>query len=135
MVEKVSRGQGFEGSRGQEFILRLFKPLVELADAEHHQENFKSVLQQYCQKNYNSTPNYLLLDEKGPDHNKCFEVGVSITHRHFQSAWGVTKKQAEQKAAFNALIELKVLKEPNCVTKHLAFMFLSLVYDFKYAKK
>ena len=94
----------------KEFILKHFEPLILKADAQQHHENFKSLLQQYCQKKFPSTPEYMLLDEKGPDHNKCFEMGVVIEHRHFPSAWGVTKKDAEQKAAKNALIELKVLK-------------------------
>ena len=33
---------------------------------------FRSLLQQYSQEQFNATPSYLLLDEKGPDHNKCF---------------------------------------------------------------
>ena len=52
-----------------------------------------------------------MLDEKGPDHNKCFEVAAVVRHRHFPSAWGMTKKEAEQKAALNALSELGVLDE------------------------
>ena len=49
---------------------------------------------------------YELLDEKGPDHSKCFEVCVSINGRRFTSAWGPNKKMAEQKAALMALEEL-----------------------------
>jgi ribonuclease-3 len=52
------------------------------------------------------------LDEKGPDHNKCFESEIVLDHRHFLSAWGVTKKEAEQKAAYNALVELGVVVGP-----------------------
>ncbi|MBN1126444.1 MAG: ribonuclease III [Sedimentisphaerales bacterium] len=89
-----------------EFILRLWSDLIDKADANQHQENFKSILQQYAQQQFNLTPMYELLDEKGPDHNKCFEIGVVIDHRHFPSAWGMTKKDAEQKAARYALIEL-----------------------------
>jgi len=37
---------------------------------------------------------------------------VTIENRHFPSAWGSNKKEAEQKAAFNALIELGVLEKP-----------------------
>jgi ribonuclease-3 len=52
-----------------------------------------------------------LLDEKGPDHNKCFECEVLLQDRSFSSAWGVTKKEAEQRAAYNALVELSVIKK------------------------
>jgi ribonuclease-3 len=94
-----------------EFILKMFNPLIDKANSRQHHENFKSLLQQHCQRRFSVTPEYLLLDEKGPDHNKCFEIGIVIDHRHFPTAWGVTKKDAEQKAAFNTLVELGVLKQ------------------------
>ncbi len=92
------------------FILRIFAPLIDRADAQQAQGNFKSLLQQYAQQQFNSTPVYTLLDEKGPDHNKCFESEATVAGRRFPSAWGINKKEAEQKAAFNALVELGVLK-------------------------
>ena len=49
---------------------------------------------------------YHLLDEKGPDHNKCFKVAAQIGRSRFQGAWGRNKKEAEQRAARNALSEL-----------------------------
>jgi len=100
---------GFEAAKS--FILKALGPKIEQANAEHSQGNFKSLLQQYAQEHFNSTPTYVLLDEKGPDHNKCFELEVSIANQHFHSAWGTNKKEAEQKAAFNALVELGILKE------------------------
>jgi dsRNA-specific ribonuclease len=54
---------------------------------------------------------YELLDEKGPDHSKCFEVCVTINGRRFDSAWGTNKKIAEQKAALHALRELAVMND------------------------
>ena len=93
----------------RDFILKVFGPLIDRADAEQVQGNFKSLLQQYSQEQFNATPSYVLLDEKGPDHNKCFELGVVINDRHFPSAWGTNKKEAEQKAALNALVEMDVL--------------------------
>ena len=56
-------------------------------------------------------PQYDLLDEKGPEHAKCFEVAVRLNGRQFPSAWGSSKKEAEQGAALAALISLKVLDE------------------------
>jgi ribonuclease-3 len=100
---------GLDSARN--FILRVFGPTIEQADAEHVQGNFKSLLQQYAQEQFNATPTYVLLDEKGPDHNKCFELEVAIASEHFPSAWGTNKKEAEQKAAYNALVELGVLKK------------------------
>ena len=100
---------GFEAART--FILKTFASLIDKADTQRAQGNFKSALQQYAQQQLNITPVYQLLDEKGPDHDKCFESEVVIADRHFTSGWGTTKKQAEQKAAFNALIELGILED------------------------
>ena len=93
----------------RQFILDSFGELLDEADAEQHQENFKSILQQHVQRVMETTPVYELLDEKGPDHSKCFEIGVAIANRRFSSAWGSSKKEAEQLAAYNALITLGAL--------------------------
>ncbi|MCI0498731.1 MAG: ribonuclease III [Planctomycetales bacterium] len=93
------------------FILAQFNPLIDAADAEQHQENYKSVLQQYCQQEYSCMPLYEVLDEKGPDHNKCFEVAAVIRHHRYPGAWGVTKKEAEQRAALNALRQLGLIPD------------------------
>ena len=95
----------------EKFILRVFDPMIAEADAEQHQENFKSLLQQHCQRQHSSTPFYELLDEKGPDHNKCFKVAAVIQHHRYHGAWGVTKKEAEQRAAYEALIELGLITQ------------------------
>jgi ribonuclease-3 len=98
---------GFEPAK--EFILRHFGPLINQADAAQHQENYKSLLQQYAQQNLNHSVSYEILDEKGPDHNKCFESAVVIDHKRYPSAWGNTKKDSQQMAAYNALVELGVI--------------------------
>ena len=74
--------------------------------ANQHSQNFKSILQQYAQRQWNATPFYEILDEKGPDHSKAFEVCVMISGRRFGSAWGNSKKESEQFAARVALEEL-----------------------------
>jgi len=100
---------GFEAART--FLLSCFAERIEQANREQTQDNFKSLLQQYAQQEFSVTPGYVLLDEKGPDHDKCFETQVVIRERHFPSAWGTNKKEAEQKAAFNALVTMGVIEE------------------------
>ena len=68
--------------------------------------NYKSHLQQLAQKKFGETPTYLLLDEKGPDHSKCFKITAQIGRQQYAPAWGRNKKDAEQRAAFNALSQL-----------------------------
>ncbi len=94
----------------KKFILMNFEELIAKVDSQQHQENFKSLLQQYAQKNLDSTVIYEVIDEQGPDHNKCFESEVIINSRRFNSAWGINKKASEQMAAKNALIELGVIE-------------------------
>lgn len=100
---------GFDAAR--DFIVRNFRYLIEQVDSQEAHGNFKSLLQQSSQEQFGVAPTYVLLDEKGPDHNKCFESEVVIDQRHFPSAWGANKKEAEQKAAYNALVELGVLQK------------------------
>jgi len=100
---------GLEPAR--KFILRAIGLFIDEAFENEHQRNFKSVLQQQAQRRWGATPDYHLLDEKGPDHSKCFEVAVSIGGRHFTSAWGMSKKEAEQEAARRALSELGFMKD------------------------
>jgi len=92
----------------KEYVLRTMTPKIDQIASNTHQQNYKAVLQQHAQKMLASTPTYELLDEKGPDHSKCFEVCVTIDGRRFSSAWGPNKKMAEQKAALLALEELGV---------------------------
>lgn len=97
---------GFEVVKA--YILRTMNPKIDIIAADTHQHNYKAVLQQHAQKSLGATPLYEMLDEKGPDHSKCFEVCVCVDGRRFPSAWGPNKKMAEQKAALLALEELGV---------------------------
>lgn len=94
----------------ERFIIRHMREVIGRAAASGHQQNFKSVLQQYSQRRLDHTPQYVILDEKGPDHSKCFEVAVELGNERFPSSWGNSKKQAEQQAALNALMALGVLE-------------------------
>jgi ribonuclease-3 len=87
----------------KEFILKYLNPEIEQVAEAAHAGNFKSLLQQVAQKEFNATPAYRLLDEAGPDHSKCFKISAVIGRYHYPAAWGRTKKEAEQKAAMNAL--------------------------------
>ncbi len=91
------------------FVLTAFGKLIDCADANEHHENFKSLLQQYAQQELSSCVHYETLDEKGPDHNKCFECAAIINSKRYKSAWGNNKKESQQKAAYNALAELGVI--------------------------
>jgi ribonuclease-3 len=90
------------------FVLEDVIPRIKQADLSGHQWNFKSVLQQAAQQHFERTPTYILLDEKGPDHAKCFQICVELHGHRFSACWGGSKKEAEQEAALEALITLGI---------------------------
>ena len=94
------------------FVERVLQPEIERIVASAHGGNFKSLLQQHVQKSQGEPPVYALIDEKGPDHSKCFEIAVCIGAAQFASAWGPNKKIAEQRAAENAWCQLHGLSIP-----------------------
>ena len=83
----------------REFILRQMRPLIDEVARLGHQDNFKSVLQQVLQRLGHMNPAYIVVEESGPDHAKCFQVCVQIDERRFAACWGNSKKEAEQQAA------------------------------------
>lgn len=89
------------------FILKVFGDEIDKMVQDHDADNYKSLLQHYSQKHLGFSPEYRVIEVKGPDHNKTFNVGVRIGKEMFPSAWGATKKEAEQRAAENALAVLE----------------------------
>jgi len=69
-------------------------------------DNYKSVLQEYLQKENLPTPVYKIVTEKGPDHRKSFVVEVLSENKSLAKAKGYSKKNAEQRAAQKALRSL-----------------------------
>ena len=104
LVAAIYLDGGLEAAR--EFILRYMMPEIEREAAGAQGSNFKSLLQQVAQRQFGATPRYDLLDEQGPDHHKCFKVAAMIGRRPYAAAWGRNKKEAEQKAAMNALAQI-----------------------------
>jgi len=92
---------GLEPAR--RFILAHMGEEIDRVLAGEHSRNYKSILQQHAQRDLGASPNYEVLDEKGPDHAKAFEIAVTIRGRRYPSAWGPSKKAAEQCAAREAL--------------------------------
>lgn len=63
----------------------------------------KSFLQEKAQDIKGLTPHYKLLKEEGPDHAKEFTVGVYIGDELVGEGVGLSKQEAEQKAAEDGL--------------------------------
>ncbi len=82
------------------------KEEVEQAVLSQGASNYKSTLQQLAQRDIACTPIYRLKGESGPDHRKSFLISAVIDQQEYTAAWGCNKKEAEQKAAANALAEM-----------------------------
>ena len=79
----------------QNFIFRSYKTILDEQDLI----NYKSKLQEYTQLETQDLPEYVLVEESGPDHLKIFVIEVKIHGKTIGKGKGYTKKEAQQKAA------------------------------------
>ncbi len=86
----------------KEVIYRLFLPLIEQIDSGNSNDDYKSLLQEYSQVLYKTRPEYQLIQENGPAHDKTFRVAVTIKGTTIARGEGKSKKEAEQQAAKEA---------------------------------
>ncbi len=95
---------GFASAK--EFILKFI-----LTDIAHKQLFYdsKTILQETVQGRNMGAMNYRLSGERGPDHNKVFQVELWIGGKKTSAGEGHTKKAAEQEAAYKALVLLNEL--------------------------
>ena len=113
LVAGVYLDGGFDAV--SKLVRRVVIPEIERTVETSHGKNYKSLLQQLAQKSNRGIPIYDLLDEKGPDHSKCFKISVRIGTDSFAAAWGPNKKEAEQRAAQNAWCQIQGLDAPHGV--------------------
>ncbi|MBN9416712.1 MAG: ribonuclease III [Candidatus Eremiobacteraeota bacterium] len=94
---------GFDTVEG--LILRLFEP--ELKAAGEWRKDYKSSLQEEAQRLFQELPEYQVLEEIGPPHDRTFVVQVSLQGRVCGQGSGRSKRDAGQKAAEQALLHLE----------------------------
>jgi ribonuclease III len=92
------------------FVDRLFQSHI---DGEQYRStrDHKTFLQEHCQGKMKTMPAYTVYREEGPDHQKIFYVEVKIQGQVVSKGKGKTKKEAQQKAAEEALKQLKLKAE------------------------
>ncbi len=91
------------------FVLQVLEPqLGELHqdDLAAFRQDYKSQLQEWCQRHAHALPVYTVIEESGPDHQKTFEVTVEVERKWYGSGRGRSKKIAEQQAAKQAVEQL-----------------------------
>lgn len=85
----------------KEFLRTVLMSYIEEVDGNFEKYNAKALLQEYTQSIDKKIPNYRLIQEAGPAHNKTFTVEVEY-HETVAHGTGKTKKEAEQQAAYEA---------------------------------
>jgi len=96
VVAAVYLDNGLESAA--DMIQFHFKELVESAPTSTSGQDYKSRLQEAVQSTLKEIPQYRVVDENGPDHEKTFTVAMSVGNIQTQGI-GKSKKAAEQDAA------------------------------------
>ncbi|NWG04305.1 MAG: ribonuclease III [Syntrophaceae bacterium] len=110
MIGAIFMDSGFDPAF--EVIQKHFEPHLQTFTPSALFNDFKSFLQIYSQQSYKQSPQYQVLNESGPDHDKWFQASVSIGGEVKGLGYGKSKKEAEQEAAKNALERLNSEGKP-----------------------
>ncbi|MFA5479349.1 MAG: ribonuclease III [Candidatus Muiribacteriota bacterium] len=90
-----------------EFVLNLYNEDLKKENIDLNMFfDYKTQLQEYAQKKFRETPEYKVINQRGPDHRKIFEVEVKIHKNTYGYGSGYSKKEAEQIAAKQAYAKL-----------------------------
>ncbi|HGZ70503.1 MAG TPA: ribonuclease III [Nitratifractor sp.] len=94
----------------RDISIKLLESSYPKIDLDSLCKDYKTSLQELTQAEYGVTPTYTLLGTTGPDHDKTFEVAVTLDNKEIAKAKGKSKKAAQQDAAEIALQKLKEAK-------------------------
>lgn len=101
IVGAIYLDQGYNAA--DDFILRVLTPLMDEIIEQRLWQDSKSYFQEKAQEHTGITPSYEIVAERGPDHDKEFQVGAFIGKELVAKGSGRSKQAAEQKAAQMAL--------------------------------
>lgn len=104
VVGAIYLDQGYDIAH--DFIAAHIFPLTQDIVQKRLWQDSKSRFQEEAQEHVSITPNYQILEEKGPDHDKQFTVGVFLSKELVAKGQGQSKQEAEQMAA-RAALEVK----------------------------
>lgn len=91
---------GFDAVRS--VVERQFAPLLEDLTNGCLRRDYKTLIQEYSQAAYGTTPEYQIVAEQGPDHSKIFVAQLILLKKVLGEGSGRSKKEAEQEAAREA---------------------------------
>jgi ribonuclease-3 len=85
------------------FVIRVFEAVIKKTCTSGGLLDYKTALQELCQERLKQLPEYRIVSETGPDHQKQFKIEVWIKGQFSGRGMGKSKKEAEQRAAKQAL--------------------------------
>ncbi|MEW6173374.1 MAG: ribonuclease III [Bacillota bacterium] len=89
--------------KAAEFLLLQLEPVINGVLEGRQERDYKTELQELLQQHSRESVSYVILKEEGPDHAKCFTAGVFWRGTCLGQGEGRSKKEAEQRAAREAL--------------------------------
>jgi ribonuclease-3 len=92
----------------EQFVLGIMNPQILLVLQNRHHKDYKTLLQEFIQKQYKNVPKYALVKKTGPDHDRTFWVSVDVHGTVYGPESGKNKKEAEQAAAHIACTALGI---------------------------
>jgi ribonuclease-3 len=95
----------------ESLVIRLFEESIKKTGTSGGSLDYKTELQEFCQERLKQLPEYRIVSETGPDHQKQFEMEVWVKGQLYGRGVGKNKKEAEQRAAKEALAMLS--EKPN----------------------
>lgn len=101
IIGAIYLDQGYEVSH--QFIHKFVIDRLETILEKKLHIDAKSHFQELAQEKLNITPEYRLVSEEGPDHDKTFRMGAYLEEELIADGQGSSKQKAEQDAARNAL--------------------------------
>lgn len=96
-------------SNAAQFVIEQLSEDLLLIERGEYLKDYKTLLQEVVQKNGDSKISYEIIGEWGPDHDKTFDSAVLVNMAQLGHGTGRSKKEAEQRAARQALIKLDVI--------------------------
>ncbi len=93
--------------KAEKVISKHYSLLLEESSPDSLYRDYKTELQERVQSIFRTIPQYRLANEEGPGHRKVFEIDLLIEEKRYGMGRGYSKKEAEQKAAQEALRKLK----------------------------
>jgi ribonuclease III len=109
VIAAVYLDGGFYKTYG--FIETLFANLFAEKGLSGSYTDYKTALQELSQEYFKEIPKYSLTHEDGPDHDKTFEMKLSLAGVITTTGRGKTKKTAEQDAARKALEQMRDIEK------------------------